>query len=215
MLRAVVQQRFVRLVRDDPQIVRDREFRDLLQVLRRRDRTQRVGRAVDQDGLRLRGQAFFQILRLDVKLVLFIDRNVHDADAGHVRHADIRRVVRAGDQDLVARIHRAQHGHQQRMGGSVEHVHVGRRAFDALLSSVFCHDRFAQSLQSRVGDVFRRAVVHGGIRGVDHVPACREPRLADTEIDRIFILQCFLEYGAHAGKSVLSGAAAQFHFYHL
>ena len=188
-----------------------REFRDLLQVFRRRHGPQRIGGAVDEDRPGLRRQAFLQVCRLYVEMIFLVDRHIHDIHLRHVRHADIGGVVRAGDEDILPRVEHAQHRHQQGVGSADEHVHVGGVAVQPVQRPGPLCDGFPQGGNAGIGHIFRVTVVQGPGGLIDHVLTRPEPGFADAEIDGIFVLRRCFEHGADAGKRILFRTFTQFH----
>ena len=203
MLVAVHDQAVVDLVGKDHELVLAGDLDDALQNLLGVDGTRGVVGVDDHDGLGAAGDLGLHVGQVRVPLVLLVADVVDGVAAGQGDAGGPQRVVRAGDEHLVAVVDERVHGELDELGDAVAgvdvlHVHVGDVAQLGVL-----HDGLARGKETagvRVALAVRELLAHV----VDHLvgsPEAKRRRVANVELQdaRAVLL--------HAGGLVHHGAA--------
>ena len=116
----------VDLVGEQQQRVLAGDLDDPLEHLARVHRARRVVRVDDDDRLRARRHLGADVLEVGLPAVLLVAEVVHRRAAAEARHRGPQRVVRGGDQHLVALVEERLHHHRDELGDAVAEEHVVR-----------------------------------------------------------------------------------------
>ena len=173
MLGAVEEDAVVDLVREHEERVLAGDVGDALENLARVDGAGRVVRVDHDDRLGARCHLRPDVLEVGLPPVLLVASVVHGRAAAQARHRGPQRVVRGGDQHLVALVQERLHDHRDQLRDPVAEVDVvgaERRERRVLLVPV--HDRATR------GDDAAAVAVAVRVRNrLDHVPHDLERRL--------------------------------------
>ena len=202
--RIVEQDAVVDLVAEHQQRVLARDVGDALERLARVHRSRRVVRVDDDDRLRAIGDPRADVLEIRVPAVVLIADVVHRRTAREARHRGPQRVVRRGDQHLVALVEKGLHRHRDELGDAVAEEDVlgvdVREARDLLVPA---HDR-----ATRGEDAAALAVAVRGRDGGDHVAddLVRRLEAEDRRVARVE-LQDRVTCGLEPSRLIQGGAA--------
>ena len=183
-LRAVVDQVFVDLVGDHPDVVLDRPPADRLGQLPGGHRPRRVRRRAPQQHLRPLGARLLELLDRRQELGLGPAHHLHGDPAGEADRLRVGRPVRRGQQDLVARVEQGGEGLVDGLLAAVGDQHLAGGNGQAGVAPGLRRDRVAQLGKARGRGVAVVARVEAGLlcRGDDRGRG-REVRLAGAEPD--------------------------------
>ena len=182
MLEAVHHQAVVDLVREDHELMLAGDVDDLLQDLTRIERAGGVVGVDDDDGLGLAADLGADVIHVGEPVGLLVADVVHGLAAGKRGAGRPQRVVRRGDQDLVAVVEQGLHAQVDELRNAVAGVDVLDAHVGDVLVLCVLHDRlaggveplgvgvalaFGQLTRHVVDDLVRRAEAEG--RGVADV----------------------------------------------
>ena len=201
VLDAVHAKAVVDLVGEDHELVATRDLDDLLQDLARVNGARGVVGVDDDDGLGAARDLGLHVGHVGVPVSLLVAQVVDGVATGQRGARRPQRIVRAGDEDLVAVIEQGVHGELDELGDAVAGVDVLHLDVGQVLDLRVLHDRLARGEQAaRIGvalalgellthvlhDLVGRAEAEG--RGV-----------SDVELEDALAL------GLHAGRLVDDG----------
>ena len=202
MLQAVHDQAVVDLIRKDHELVLACDVDDLLQDLARVERSRGVVGVDDDDGLGLAGDLGADVVHVREPVGFLVADVVDGLAAGKRRAGGPQRVVRRGDQYLVAVVEQGLHAQVDELRDAVAGVdvldpHVG----DVLVLGVL-HDRLARGVEALgVGVALALGQLAGHV--VDDLVGGAEAegcRVADVEFEdmgaHLLHAVCLVHYGA-------------------
>ena len=203
MLIAVHAQPVVDLVREDHELVLARDLDDLLQDLARVDRARGVVGVDDDDGLRARDTRSRVVGDVGAPFGLLIADVVHGDAAGERGAGGPERVVRAGDEDLVAVVQKRVERELDELRDAVARVDAVHRDVRQPLDLRVLHDGLARGEEAariRVALAIGQLLAHVG----HDLVRCAEAEgrgVADVQFEDAQAL------GFHPGGLIGHGAA--------
>ncbi len=149
------------------------------------DGTARVRGAVEYDDPGFPGHIAGKGVRIEVEIILFLQRHDHRRATGKLHHGRVGHPVRGRDEHLVT-------GVEQRLEDVVEPVltaaadlHLARFVLPALLRTELVADRPAQFRNAGDRGVAGVAVIDGLLAGLADVRRRGQVRFADAEVENI------------------------------
>ena len=183
MLRAVIQQTLVDLVREDQNVLLDCDLRQALQSLAGKDAAGGIVGGHHHQGLGLVRDLGADLVQIHLVIILFLQQIRHRDRAQELRNIDIVHPDRIRDQDLIARI---QDGHQRVkdcFGKTDCHKDVLCRVRDVILFVQFLGDLFPKPHVAQIGSVEDFSAVQAFLGCLLDVFRGIEIRAADLEMN--------------------------------
>ena len=178
MLRAVVDQVLVNLVRDDGQVMADGDVSDGLQLLTGVDEAVGVVGGVEHDGARAVGDGGLDLLGRELEAVFLLRLHGHGHAARHDDQLGVADPVGAGDDHLVALVQQRLERVEQRMLRAVGHHDLLRLIGQPVVAQQLVAHGLSQLHHARCGRIARHAAVQCVLGGAADVLGRVKVRLA-------------------------------------
>ena len=186
MLATVIEQLRVNLIRENNQIMPDRQRRNLLQLFHRLKGPGRIRREIQHDDLGPRSDRLLNIASAKHKIILGPGVNRHRHPPSHKNGRVVAHITRLMVNHLVPRIQQRPKSNVQRLADPHRHNDLLRRIIlGRTMTPNIARNRLAQRQQSQIRGVTRLPLLQSEYRRLPDMPRCRKIRLAHPQRNHI------------------------------